>query len=194
MDPEAATVGESGPEMTAADVLAFLDLVSGLGVRIWLDGGWAVDACLGRQTRRHGDLDIVIEERHLARTVAALEERGFGPVPRGDTRPWNFVLGDETGHEIDFHVIVIDAAGRGRYGPPEIGDFFYEAEALGWAGSIEGRPVACMPPDWLVRWHTGYELDADDLADVSALCGQFGIPLPDEYVALGESVTGSPDA
>ena len=174
--------------MTAADVLAFLDQMDGLGIRIWLDGGWAVDACLGRQTRRHGDLDIVIEERHLARAVGALEEDGFGPVPRDDTGPWNFVLGDAEGHEIDFHVIVLDDAGRGRYGPPELGDFAYEAEALTYLGEIDGRTVACMPPEWLVRWHTGYELDADDIADVMALCAQFGIPLPAEY--RGRVLTG----
>lgn len=180
--------------MTATDVVAFLELASRLGIRTWLDGGWAVDAYLGRQTRRHGDLDIVIEERHLAALVDALVDRGYEPVPRDDTRAWNFVLGDAEGHEVDFHVIVIEADGRGRYGPPPRGEFWYDPEALGWTGEIAGRPVACMPPAWLVRWHTGYELDADDLADVSALSDQFGIPLPDEYLALRESATRSPDA
>jgi lincosamide nucleotidyltransferase A/C/D/E len=56
-------------EMTAADVLAFLDLVAAERVRIWVDGGWAVDACLGAQTRPHEDLDIVIEERDLSTAV-----------------------------------------------------------------------------------------------------------------------------
>jgi len=67
-------------------------------------------------------------------------------------------------------------------------------EALAWSGRIDGRHVACMPPEWLVRWHTGYALDADDLADVTALCTQFGIPLPGEYVALRESAAGLPEA
>jgi len=39
----------------------------------------------------------------------------------------------------------------------------------------------------------GDELDAGVLADVSALCRQFGIPLLDESVALLESATGTPD-
>ena len=181
------------PEMTARDVLAFLDLVDGLGIHVWLDGGWAVDACLGRQTRPHGDLDIVIEERHLATLVDTLVARGYRPMPRDDTRPWNFVLGDDMGHDVDFHVIVIGDDGPGRYGPPGLGEFLYEPAALAWTGVIESR-VACMPPEWLVRWHTGYELDADDLADVSALCAQFGFSLPDEYVALRESADGHPDA
>jgi lincosamide nucleotidyltransferase A/C/D/E len=182
------------PEMAAADVVAFLDLATRRGIRVWLDGGWAVDACLGRQTRPHDDLDIVIEERQLASLVGALGDRGYRPVPRDDTRAWNFVLGDDEGHEIDFHVIVIDAHGRGRYGHPGPGEFSYEPETLAWTGEIAGRPVACMPPEWLVRWHTGYELDADDLADVSALCDQFDIPLPDEYVALRASSSPPADA
>ena len=73
---------------------------------------------------------------------------------------------------------------RGQYGPPGRGEFAYEADALVGTGTINGRPVACMSPHWLVRWHTGYELGADDLADVTALCERFGIPLPDEYVRL----------
>jgi len=168
-------------EMRAADALDILDRMTALGIQIWLDGGWAVDACLGRQTRPHGDLDIVIEERHLAAAVDALMAIGYRPVPRDDTRPWNFVLGDTAGHEVDFHVIVIDAAGRGRYGPPDLGDFAYEPEALAYFGHIQGRPVACMPPDWLVRWHTGYELRPNDIADVTALSAEFAIPLPAEY-------------
>jgi lincosamide nucleotidyltransferase A/C/D/E len=175
-------------EMTGRDVVAVLDAFARIGIDVWLDGGWAVDACLGRQTRRHADLDIVIEERDLDRAVALLREAGYGPAWRGDTRAWNFALGDSAGHEIDFHVIVIDRAGRGRYGPPGLEDFAYEAEALGGTGSIEGRAVRCMPPEWLVRYHTGYELDADDVADVTALCAEFGIPLPEEYIALRRSM------
>lgn len=58
------------PETTLQDVCAFAKLAEGLGVRIWLDGGWAVDARLGRQTRRHADLDIVVEQRDLGPLVA----------------------------------------------------------------------------------------------------------------------------
>lgn len=80
------------PNMTAEDVCGFVDLMGGQGIRIWLDGGWAVDACLGSQTRCHDDLDIVIAERDVLVAVAALEGRGYAPVARPDTRAWNFVL------------------------------------------------------------------------------------------------------
>jgi lincosamide nucleotidyltransferase A/C/D/E len=168
------------PEMTADDVCAFLDLMDSCGVRIWLDGGWAVDACLGSQTRPHDDLDIVIEQRDMPVSVAALEQRGYAPVPRPDTRAWNFVLGDDAGHQIDFHVIVFDEHGRGVYGPAS-NEESYPAEALTGTGTVNGRTVVCITPEWLVRFHTGYEVDASDRADVSALCERFGIPVPGEY-------------
>ena len=38
--------------MTPQRVLALLDLLEGLAV--WVDGGWGVDALVGRQTREHG--------------------------------------------------------------------------------------------------------------------------------------------
>jgi lincosamide nucleotidyltransferase A/C/D/E len=148
--------------MTIVDVEAFLRLMDDLGIRVWLDGGWAVDACLGSQTRSHEDLDIEIEERDLAAAVAALHERGYTPVPRDDTRPWNFVLGDDRGHEVDLHVVVLDAHGNGVYGPPE-------------------RDDECISPEWLVQFHTGYDVDETDWADVSALCERFDIPIPDDY-------------
>jgi hypothetical protein len=31
------------------------------GLVVWLDGGWGIDALLGRETRTHADLDLVID-------------------------------------------------------------------------------------------------------------------------------------
>ncbi|MEV0350653.1 hypothetical protein AB0H88_33130 [Nonomuraea sp. NPDC050680] len=58
--------------MTADDVREFLALMDSLGISIWLDGGWAVDACLGSQTRSHADLDIALQERDVPMATAAL--------------------------------------------------------------------------------------------------------------------------
>jgi lincosamide nucleotidyltransferase A/C/D/E len=160
--------------MTADDVLAFLRLMDERGIGIWVDGGWAVDACLGEQTRPHADLDIVIEQRHLEAAVDALRELGWIDVPRDDTRPWNFVLGNGAGHQIDFHVIALDRHGRGVYGPPANEDY-YPASALAWAGTIAGERVRCTSPEFLLTSHTGYELKAKDRADVAALSDRFGI-------------------
>lgn len=178
--------------MTADDVCGFLDQMEGLGIQVWLDGGWAVDVCLGSQTRHHADLDIVIEDVQVSAAVGALRSQRYQDVPRDDTRPWNFVLGDEAEHEIDFHVIAIDEYGRGVYGPLPNGEF-YPAEALAGTGVINGRIVACVTPEWLVKVHTGYELHAKDWSDVSALCERFGIQVPAEHQRFGQPEASSRD-
>ena len=46
---------------------------------------------------------------------------------------------------------------------------------------INGYQVRCISPEWLVKFHTGYELDENDFHDVKALCERLCIALPDEY-------------
>lgn len=165
---------------SAADVLSLYTQCEALGVTLWIDGGWGVDALLGEQTRPHADVDIAIQEKDLPALRALLEGQGYRDVPRDDTCAWNFVLGDDAGRLVDVHVIVLDAAGNGIYGPPENGEM-YPASALTGSGSILGRAVRCIAPEDLVRFHTGYPLRPHDIADVSALCRRFNIPLPPEY-------------
>ena len=167
-------------KVTEADVCAFLDLAASLVVEVWLDGGWAVDAWLGRQTRPHADIDIVIESKDLATLVDALRKRGYDDVPRDDTRGWNFVLGDRDGHEVDFHVIDLAPDGTGIYGPPPP-EFIFPADSLTAVTDLCGRRVRAIPPHRLVEFHTGYEPDDDDRADVLALCAAFDLPVPETY-------------
>ncbi len=172
--------------MTAADVVDLYTRLEGLGVRIWVDGGWGVDALLGEQTRPHADLDIVIEQKDLPTLRGLLAGRGYSDVERDDTSPWNFVLGDDSGHELDVHAIVFDRAGNGMYGPVEKG-VMYPAASLSGTGTIDGHPVQCISVEYMVRFHTGYELHETDFKDVSALCDRFGIEYPDEYAHLRKS-------
>jgi len=102
--------------MTSLDVLNFYRTMSEIGVDVCIDGGWGVDALLGKQTRSHIDLDITIQQRYVASLREALLARGYREVRLEDARPWNFVLGDESGKEIDVHVVVLDENGNGVYG------------------------------------------------------------------------------
>jgi len=176
MEPRMA----SARRMRARDVLELYELLEREGVKVWIDGGWAVDALLGVQSRTHEDLDIALETRFVGRMRDVLADRGYRPISNDATRPWNFVLGDGPGREIDCHVFTFDENGDGVYGPPENGEY-YRADALTGEGVIEGRPVRCISPEWLVRYHTGYELRETDFHDVRALCERFGITLPEEY-------------
>ena len=45
-----------------------IDLYQGLterGIKIWLDGGWGVDALLRQQTRQHGDVDMIVQKKDV---------------------------------------------------------------------------------------------------------------------------------
>jgi lincosamide nucleotidyltransferase A/C/D/E len=77
---------------TLRDVLSVLRLADRAGARLWIDGGWGVDALLGRQTREHGDLDVAIEARHLRVFLAALSGHGFVAAAQDGATAWNFLM------------------------------------------------------------------------------------------------------
>lgn len=162
-------------QMTAEDVIAFVQLLEDHQIEVCIDGGWGVDALLGEQTRLHSDLDIAVQHKDVARIRALLEERGYRDVPRDDTWECNFVLGDDAGRLIDIHSYTFDADGNHAFGLP------YPPESLRGTGTIAGYPVKCITPEWMVQFHTGYELDENDYHDVKLLCQRFGIELPVEY-------------
>jgi len=166
--------------MTSADVIEIHSTLANFGIHIWIDGGWGVDALLGGQTRLHKDLDIVIEDHNVVRFERFLASRRYRRSKREIERPFNFVLADDNRREIDVHVILLDEKGNGNYGPLEKG-IMYPADSLTGSGTIEGHPVRCISPEWMVRFHSGYVLTEKDYKDVSALCEKFGIELPEEY-------------
>ena len=166
--------------MTSMDVINFYVDLNNLGIKIWIDGGWGVEALLSEQTRPHKDLDIVIQQKDLPKVLESLQKRGYQNVERDDTRSWNFVLSDDRGNEIDFHVIVFDNDGNGIYGPGENGEMYPLGSLLG-IGNINGHSVRCISPEYVVKFHTGYKPSKNDSRDVTALCKQFGIDIPEAY-------------
>ena len=163
--------------MSSTDVYRLYARFRALGIEVWIDGGWGVDALLEKQTRPHSDLDIVVQEKDVASLRRLLESDGYKDVSRDDTSAWNFVLGDLQGREVDVHVIVFDAKGNGLYGPRDKGAMYPIGSLLG-AGTIDGKPVRCIAPEWMINFHSGYALKQKDVQDVAALCEKFGIDNP----------------
>jgi len=161
--------------MRAEDAVELIDLFEEHGIEVYVDGGWAVDALMGRQTRDHSDLDIALPHSQVSVLREILAAMGFGPMPRPDTRECNFVLVDAKGREVDVHSYALDENGNNTYGVE------YRAEHFTGTGVINGRSVRCIAPEWLVKFHSGYELDENDHRDVRLLCEKFGIPIPDEH-------------
>ena len=79
-------------KMTATDVIKFYTNLEKSGIAIWIDGGWGVDALLGKQTRLHADLDIAIEQKDLKKAVELLKNRGTktcrGTIPYRGISYW----------------------------------------------------------------------------------------------------------
>jgi lincosamide nucleotidyltransferase A/C/D/E len=166
--------------MTQQDAADLMALLEQNGLEVYVDGGWAVDAVLGEQTRPHDDLDIALPHAQVPRLRALLSTRGFHEQRRDDSWEHNFVLVDGAGRHLDVHSYTLDAAGLNVGGVP------YSAEQLTGRGVIGGYPVQCISPDWLVRFHTGYELDQNDWHDVRLLCERFQIAIPDEFLKFRE--------
>lgn len=166
--------------MISTDVIELYLSLRDLGIQIWIDGGWGVDALLGRQTRIHNDLDIVVQEKDLPKFRGFLETREYKEIKLEKADSWNFVLGDDKGHEIDVHAVILDNKSNGIYGPAENGQM-YPADSLNGSGIMDGIPVKCISSEWMVKFHSGYELKEKDFKDISSLCKKFGISMPKEF-------------
>ena len=157
-------------------------------IRIWIDGGWGVDALLGKQTRFHKDLDIAIQQKDMPVFRKLLEAQGYSEIKPEIARPHNFVLADVCSYEIDVHVIVLDDKGDGIYGPVENGEVYPAASLIG-KGKIGNLEVNCILPGYVVKFHSGYDLKEKDCKDVLALCKEFDLEIPNKYLQLKQSLT-----
>ena len=172
--------------MESGTVLWVYNSLERVGVKIWLDGGWGVDALLEEQTRDHKDLDIVIEQKNVKQLRNQFNH--FKEIKVDIARPHNFVIADDAGNEIDVHVIEINEHGDGIYGPKTNGEMF-PAASLAGIGKIDGQSVRCVSAEWSLRFHSGYELKEKDYRDMAALCRKFSLKLPDEYKPFLQTTT-----
>src|SRR6059058_746692 len=134
--------------MTSQVVLELYSYLAESDIVVWLDGGWCVDALLGRESRPHKDLDIAIDWKDVQRLRSALEERGYREV-RQESH-FNFVLADDRGNELDVHAFVRDEHGE------IVGGVSYPTRSLSGTGVIAGKEVRCIAPrdmlEFLAPW------------------------------------------
>jgi lincosamide nucleotidyltransferase A/C/D/E len=136
-------------EIDAADASRILGQLEAAGLVVWLEGGWGVDALVGRQTRPHRDLDLVIARDDLAAAQQTLAVTGFSHDPTAvPGMPARLVLVDGDGRQVDLHPVIFDRHGNGwqGLGADAWGD--YPAEELTASGVIAGAPCAARLPPW----------------------------------------------
>jgi uncharacterized glyoxalase superfamily protein PhnB len=163
--------------MTSDAVLQFLALMEASSIDVWLDGGWGIDALLGKQTRLHGDLDIIVRVDDVPRLEAVCRTSEYLRQPGGTAT--NFVLKNGIGHEVDVHAIEFDQQGFGAFALPNDRKWPFPPAAFLGQGRVQGQDVPCLSPEAQVQCHAqGYTLDEADLQDMQLLQDHFGVVLP----------------
>lgn len=175
LDERAAVAERSfGLERVEA-VLAALERA---GVPAWLGGGWGVDALFGGATRRHDDLDLVLDEvgatvEPLTRALAPLGYRRVGTRATGVWwQPEGVDLDDGRGGRIEvlglnwelLEAAAALAGGEGR--PPAAGELRARCFAT---GSLGGRPVPCLSARAQLLVHAGYGNEGNRPGDLALL-------------------------
>jgi lincosamide nucleotidyltransferase A/C/D/E len=160
--------------LTRQDAVRIYQLLAARGIKVWVDGGFCVDALVGRATREHSDLDIAVERRDADALCAVLATDGFSRLPREDSSAWSFVLSDGR-RNVDVHVFAYDESGKNVYG------IEYPFGSLTGTGELDSIEVSCVAPEWMFRFKTAYAPTAKDNADVAVLAEHFGFPIPDTH-------------
>lgn len=152
--------------MRASTVLVVVDRLADAGCRVWLSGGWGVDALVGRQTRSHRDLDLAVNAEDETSAIRVLEAMGF--VIETDWRPVRVELAASGKRWVDLHPVRFGSDGIGIQGELGGGQFVYPRDCFA-SGVIEGQRVPCLSVDQQIVFHTGYEHRAIDRADLELL-------------------------
>lgn len=164
--------------MRASDVVQVLDALDRAGVPAWLAGGWGVDALLGGQTRRHHDLDIVVNGNDGSErgAVTVLDGLGFVTVearaPAGMWMPLKAVLRDGGGRTIELLSVPLHSDGTTMVLSLPAGLSVVPAAFA--VGQIAGRPAPCLAPAVQIMFHGGFRPTAAQRRDEELLRARFG--------------------
>ena len=162
--------------MTAEQALTVYELLDAPGVRCWVMGGWGVDALLGRVTRVHKDLDLLVHRADLARYADITRSGGFDRKLQwsenrrlevnGVTYDSAFVDAHPDGREIDVHVVDVH---HGEVVQFHDGPWPLPSDALSGRGTLAGRHVRCASLAAQLAMHSCYDLPEKHREDVELL-------------------------
>ena len=154
-----------GQGMVAEEVVRVIDWLEEQAVVYQVNGGWAVDALLGSQSRPHGDLDVFVDSTMVSSLMKWLSGRGYALVE--DWRPIRLEMrvGDRA---VDIHPMVVDEVGDGVQ--KGFGDeSFVHLARDRTRGVIRGRSVVVATAERLRSLRSGYELRPEDHHDFDVL-------------------------
>lgn len=141
-------------------------------IGFWLSGGWVVDFRLGRVTRPHSDVDLVVATVARDRVAAVMGELGFAPRP--SPMPQAIALFDR--NDVRVEISFIDEGPGGQtvtpgyeHWPWDEGSF--PDDLVTFAGitlrTVSAAGLLAMKRDW--QAHLGDPPRPHDIADIAAL-------------------------
>lgn len=150
------------PPMPPELVVEVVETLRAAGVACWIRGGWGVDALVGRPTRVHDDLDLLVDASDVARAARLLEALGFKEQFKVDSdRPLfsRVVLRDHplAGRTVDLQPIDVAST---------------DVEFA--IGAIDGSSVPCVSVAHQLSNHATYRprrIDLEDVAELRRLAG-----------------------
>jgi lincosamide nucleotidyltransferase A/C/D/E len=151
--------------MQLLEVDRILLALEGRSIRVWVLGGWGVDALVGRQTRDHRDLDLAIDAEQWDDCWAEMAVLGY--QPETDLWPIRVEFASPEGW-VDVHPVRFDPSGDGVQAGPDGTTFDYPRNHL-TTGTLNSRTVPCVSAAWQLAVHSGYEPQPQDVADVELL-------------------------
>ncbi len=152
--------------MEQDEVLAILGAVEATGTRLWVAGGWGVDALVGRQTRAHRDLDLLVDSQRLEECLALLAARCY--AVETDWLPVRVEVVAAGRGWVDVHPVRLAPDGSGVQAGLNGTRFDYPADCFA-IGSLAGRGVPCLTAARQRLLHTGYETRPQDVHDLGLL-------------------------
>ncbi|SJZ98263.1 nucleotidyltransferase domain-containing protein [Anaerorhabdus furcosa] len=152
--------------VTKEDLLKVIDLFEEIQITYWLDGGWGVDALVGKQTRHHRDIDINYDANETERLLDTLIKVGY--QVETDWMPVRAELYHPELGYLDIHPFIIEEDGSCKQSDLEGG--FYNIDAKYFGQTIfEGRKIPCISIEGQKVFHSGYELRESDIHDLKCL-------------------------
>lgn len=159
------------------DAVEIISALENAGIKVFIDGGWGVDALLGYQSRTHNDIDIFIECSHKDSALKILYANEYKEIKTDYTTSDHSVWKDNKDRLIDLHIFSYS---------PNLNFIFegqeYPREVFSGKGKIGDIDVVCIPPEYQVQFHLGYERDINDIKDVLKICETFNIEIPSEIL------------
>jgi lincosamide nucleotidyltransferase A/C/D/E len=149
--------------MSAGELVRVVDALEAAGCRGWLEGGWGVDALVGRQTRPHRDLDLDVDAAEADEALEVLAGLGYRVL--ADHRPHRVELVHPERGLVDLHLLTFDATGDAVQ-QGEHGERWPCPAAAFTTGQVHGRAVGTLTAAQQIAWHEGYELRDVDRADL----------------------------